>query len=953
MEEKTYSHYLDQIRDLLTSVKSAPLDLDNKYQKSTRLAELISLLATEEQTPTEKKSLNNLLKILNTLQGRAIVSNLIDQSFRSKSLNKTLDQILHIFTLYGLPDGFPKSLKFRFLALKTLRPTFPKFLKTFTQRAIIKESLNILNFADPLALKKYLNENKKNDSIISLIQKPSFGKETINSNLKNILSLIEKPYVKNICINILDLISKNCACIAYDQLEENLIKIYQKTLDQSKSKKEKQIFINVENHKDLEATIDIFEKILSREEFSKLKVGFSLDAYFPESFEMQKRLTNFAKKRYEKYGSSISIRILKGYSLNEEHITSSKNNWPSATFTSKIETDANFKKMILFGSKLENIKAANLLIVTSNIFDISFSLILIKENSLEPYIFFEIARARSTKAIQKALDKIIGKNLKLFCPIVFKKDFHLASNFLLGKINDVTNSENFSSRLDTLFPGSKSWDDELDHFHQSLKHIDQISTLKKQNQDRNILLQKTKTFVFENEPITDFSIKSNINWAKNILEKAKNYIPEDIPIVIDNNKVYSKDIEIGKNPSLPDIDYYKSSLGNEAQIDLAIKTAKKNEKFCKNETIEKRCEILKAASQKIRENRAFLIQNLIVDIGKNLFEADLEVSDAIDAIEYHLNHVLDIFSKKDIKFEPKGTILIIPANSFPLSTMAEAISSAIVTGNTVLLKPRKENTLICYQLANLFWQANVPKEFLQFLHSYNDLFERKIIPDNRINSVMISTSVKYVRKLLKLRENKDIIATTGGINAIIVTATADREQAILSIIDSAFHFSGQKFSSASILILEKEVYDDLEFKNNLKDAAKNLKIGSAYDLTSTITPLTKKPDIELSKALSELDTNETWLLKPKKDLNNPNLITPGIKYGTQKDSFTKNQELYGPILSVMRADNLDHAIEIANDSKYALAAGLHSLDPREHLTWLSNIEAGNLYINSKITDAKI
>ncbi|KKL90703.1 hypothetical protein LCGC14_1902050, partial [marine sediment metagenome] len=187
MEEKTYSHYLDQIRDLLTSVKSAPLDLDNKYQKSTRLAELISLLATEEQTPTEKKSLNNLLKILNTLQGRAIVSNLIDQSFRSKSLNKTLDQILHIFTLYGLPDGFPKSLKFRFLALKTLRPTFPKFLKTFTQRAIIKESLNILNFADPLALKKYLNENKKNDSIISLIQKPSFGKETINSNLKNIL----------------------------------------------------------------------------------------------------------------------------------------------------------------------------------------------------------------------------------------------------------------------------------------------------------------------------------------------------------------------------------------------------------------------------------------------------------------------------------------------------------------------------------------------------------------------------------------------------------------------------------------------------------------------------------------------------------------------------------------------------------------------------------------------
>ena len=950
MGEKNYSHYLNQISELLTSVKSAPLDLDNKYQKSTRLAELIALLATEEQTPIEKKSLNNLLKILNTLQGRAIVSNLIDQSFRSKSLNKTLDQILHIFTLYGLPDAFPKSFKFRFLALKTLKPTFPKFLKTFTQRAIIKESLNILSFADPIALKKHLNENKKNDSIISLIQKPSFGKTTIASNLKNILSLIEKPYVKNICINVLDLISKNCACIAYDQLEENLIKIYRKATSQSK---EKQILLNVETHKDLEATIDIFEKVLSREEFSKLKVGFTLDAYFPESFEMQKRLILFAKKRYEKYGTSISIRILKGFSLNKEHITSSKNNWPSATFTSKIETDANFKKMILLGSKLENIKAANLLIVTSNIFDISFSLILIKENSLEPYIYFEIARARSTTAIQKALDKIIGKNLKVFCPIVFKKDFHLASNFLLGKINDTANCENFSSRLDTLFPGSKSWEEELDHFHQSLKHIDQISTLKKQNQDRNILLQKTTDFVFENEPITDFSIKSNINWAKNIIEKAKNYLPGKLPIVIGNDKILTSQVEIGKNPSLPNIQYYKSSLGNEAQIDFAIKTAKKNEKFFQNISVDKRCKILKAVSQKIRENRGFLIKNLIVDIGKNFFEADLEVSDAIDAIEYHTNHILDIFSKKDIKFEPKGTILIIPANSYPLSTMAEAIASAIVTGNSVLLKPRKENTLICYQLANLFWEANIPIESLQFLHCHNDLFEKKLIPDHRINSVIISTSVKYVRKLLKIRANKDLIATTGGINTIIVTASADREQAILSIIDSAFNFSGQKFSSASILILEKEVYDDLEFKNNLKDAARNLKVGSAFDLTSTITPFTKNPDKELLKALCELDNNETWLLKPRKDHSNPNLFSPGIKYGTKKDSFTKNHEIYGPILSVMRADSLDHAIEIANNSKYALAAGLHSLDPREHLKWLSNIEAGNLYINSKITDAKI
>lgn len=161
MQEENYSFYLDQANELLSSASSNLDDLDDKYQKSTKLAELIILLANEKQTLAEKKRVNNFLKILNTLQGRAIVSNLIDQSFRSKSLNKTLDQISHIITLYGFPLSFPKPLKFKFFALKFLKSAFPKYLKNFMQSAIIKESLNVLNFADNYNLKKYFNETKK------------------------------------------------------------------------------------------------------------------------------------------------------------------------------------------------------------------------------------------------------------------------------------------------------------------------------------------------------------------------------------------------------------------------------------------------------------------------------------------------------------------------------------------------------------------------------------------------------------------------------------------------------------------------------------------------------------------------------------------------------------------------------------------------------------------------
>ncbi|NGX28333.1 MAG: hypothetical protein K940chlam1_00509, partial [Candidatus Anoxychlamydiales bacterium] len=235
----------------------------------------------------------------------------------------------------------------------------------------------------------------------------------------------------------------------------------------------------------------------------------------------------------------------------------------------------------------------------------------------------------------------------------------------------------------------------------------------------------------------------------------------------------------------------------------------------------------------------------------------------------------------------------------------------------------------------------------------DELFEKKLIADPRIDSVVIFTSAKYARKLIALRNGLEISAITGGINTILVTANSDKEQAIQAIINSAFCFSGQKFSSASILILEKEVYNDLEFKNNLKDAAQNLIVGSALDSSSIVTPLSKEIDPELKRALLTLDENESWLLKPHQDKDNPNLFSPGIKYGTQIDSFTKTHELYGPILSVMQADDLDEAIKIVNTSKYALSSSLHSLDNRCHAKWLNNIQGGNYYINTKNINAKI
>jgi len=955
MEEKKYSFYLDQAFDLINSFSDNVLDIEEKTQKSIELAELLILHTQESFSVLEKKKLDKSLKILTFLKkAKALLSHLIDQSFRSYLPNRTLDQISHLILHYGIPSNTTFRIKANFYFLKILGPVFPNIFSRLLQKEMTKKCFNILNFVEKTNLQKYL-QNNKTETILWLIQKSPFGSKTVEKNIKNILSIIQNSKINSICINLADLypdLSTNLNFLNKETLEKNIKIILQALLDNfKKEQKQISVFFNFDNYKNLNLITEIFENLLFSDAFLQIKLGITLKAYFPESFEIQKKFISLAKKRIEKNGSPIIIRITKGSCLNLEQTEAAKNNWSSPTYTTKIETDANFKKMIEYGCKTDNIKAANLGIATCNIFDIAYSILLIKENKIEPYVFFEMIKGSLTKSIQHSLERILEKNLKIFCPIVNKKDFHSINCLLLKKINDFTNSENFIFHLEKLLPGTKNWDEQLDIFKQSIEQIKHISNTPKQIQNRNLLKDKTSVN-FENAPVTDFNISSNITWANQIVEKAKNYIPEDIPLVIDGKYIYDNLNGVSINPSRSN-NYYKYSLANEKQIEQAIITAKQNEKKWFQTPFKTRHEILMKVSEKLKEKRDSFIQILMVDIAKNLEQADSEISDAIDAIEYQCKQMLNTLSYKDIEWTPKGTFVVIPPWGYPLSIGIEAIVSALISGNVVIFKPLNECVLISYQLANLFWLSGVPKECLQFINTTNSLFEKILISDHRINSVIISTSSEYAKKLIKLRNGLELLATTGGINTIIVTDMSDKELAIKNIINSAFLFSGQKFSSASVLILEKHIYDDLEFRENLKDASNNLKTGSALDINSVITPLIKIPDNKLKKALTTLDNDEWWLVKPKQDENNPRLFSCGIKYGVKPESFTKNHELYGPILSVMRADNLDEAIKLVNDSKFGLAAGLQSLDLREHTKWLAEIKAGNFYINTKIIDAKI
>ncbi|MEL6896841.1 MAG: aldehyde dehydrogenase family protein, partial [Planctomycetota bacterium] len=207
------------------------------------------------------------------------------------------------------------------------------------------------------------------------------------------------------------------------------------------------------------------------------------------------------------------------------------------------------------------------------------------------------------------------------------------------------------------------------------------------------------------------------------------------------------------------------------------------------------------------------------------------------------------------------------------------------------------------------------------------------------------------RNMLQQRPGLSLLAETGGKNATIVSSLSDRDLAIKHVLHSAFGHSGQKCSATSLLLLQREIYEDEDFRNALEDAAESMIVGSVWDLRSRVGPMIRKPGGELEQGLKELEPGEKWLVMPKIIENNPQLYRPGIKWNVNPGSFTHRTELFGPVLGVMPYGRLEEAIEIVNATGYGLTSGLESLDQREQELWRENIHAGNLYINRPTTGA--
>jgi RHH-type proline utilization regulon transcriptional repressor/proline dehydrogenase/delta 1-pyrroline-5-carboxylate dehydrogenase len=356
-------------------------------------------------------------------------------------------------------------------------------------------------------------------------------------------------------------------------------------------------------------------------------------------------------------------------------------------------------------------------------------------------------------------------------------------------------------------------------------------------------------------------------------------------------------------------------------------------------------------AHELANRRGDLIGAMILDAAKTVSEADAEVSEAVDFANYYARALDNAHEFADCTPTPLGVVVVTPPWNFPLAIPAGGVLAALMAGNAVILKPAPEAALVGWELAQAMWAAGVPKDALQFLPCPDNEIGQRLITDVRVGAVILTGSFETAQLFLGWKPGLRLFAETSGKNSLIISALADQDQAIKDLVRSAFGHNGQKCSAASLAVCEAEVYDDPTFRRQLRDAVASLRVGSAWEASSVVTPLTQPASGKLLRALTQLDEGEEWLLEPQQDESNPQLWSPGIKLGVQPGSFFHQTECFGPVLGLMRAHDLDEAISIANATEFGLTSGIHSLDDREVTYWKERIQAGNIYINRHITGA--
>ena len=721
-------------------------------------------------------------------------------------------------------------------------------------------------------------------------------------------------------------------------------------------------FINfdMESYAHKNTTLELFKTIFNEKEFKDWShAGIVIQAYLRDSEVDLRDLIEWGRAR----GTRFAVRLVKGAYWDYETIKSRQNGWDCPVYFQKQESDVNFEALTQL--LLENESIVTAAFGSHNVRSIAYAQALAGELGIDRSRFeFQLLYGMAGP-IKRALVEM-GYRVREYCPV---GELLPGMSYLVRRLLENTSNEGF---LRAKFAENVSAEELLRDPRELLRRNGPGSTASAANGDshhkNDASLDTASGDIYQNSPLVNFVYKESQDKMRAALREVRSRFGEKYPLVLGGEKVWTDKLTPSVNPSAPKEIVGYVPEGGIPEAERAVKTARAAFGKWSRTPFEERARLLERAAAILERRRYELSAVEVFEVGKPWAEADGDIREAMDFCRFYAAQMRRLGRPRLTQhvpgeesyhhYWPRGVALVIAPWNFPIAILCGMVSAALVTGNTVIMKPSEQCIICGAMLMQIFEEAGVPPGVLNFLSGHGSVIGAHLVDHKDVDLIAFTGSREVGLKIWESagitrsgqRELKRVVCEMGGKNAMIVDSDADLDEAIGYSIYSAFGYQGQKCSALSRLILLEENYNRV--MERLIPAAASLRVGNPEEPGIMVGPVIDEAAYRRILDYIEIGKNEATLAYQAKEVPpHGYFIPPTIFADVKPNVHIAREEIFGPVLSVLKVRDLDEAIEVANGTDYALTGGFFSRRPANIERVKGRLEAGNVYINRSCTGA--
>ncbi len=701
-------------------------------------------------------------------------------------------------------------------------------------------------------------------------------------------------------------------------------------------------------------TIAMFKRLLAERAYAAYPyAGIALQAYLKDTEQDLADLIAWARHR----GAPVGVRLVKGAYWDADTIRYQERGWPVPVFENKADTDASYEA--LTRTLVEHAEIIRPAFGTHNLRSLAHAQAFAEAAGLRP----EATEFQMIFGMAEPLQATVaesGRRVRIYTPV---GEILPGMAYLVRRLLENTSNESFlrqeyheSIPLDTLLAPPRNG-----------SAPSPAATVEAHGRAATTSEEPGEAEPFRNEPHTDFSRAEAREQMQRAVERVRKELGKTCEVSAPAGVKPSGLLE-SLNPSAPEQAVGRVSSFAPDAVDRIVGATLPHHAAWRRTAADQRADMLSKAAAIMRRERFDLAAWEVFETGKPWREADADIAEAIDFLEFYARQMRRLGRPKrlgrepgelnHLVYEPRGLAVVISPWNFPLAIPTGMVSAAAVTGNVVLFKPSERAPIMGAHLVRILREAGVPEGVVQFVPGEPEL-GRRLVGHAEVQVVAFTGSravgLEIIERAAKVEPGKRfvtrVIAEMGGKNAIIVDGTADLDEAVVGVVSSFTGYQGQKCSACSRAIVVDSVHDT--FLRRLKDAVMSLNIGPPDDPCNKMGPMIDGRARDKVREYIEIGKKEGRLLVERPVPGAGHFIGPAIFTDIRPEHRLAQEEIFGPVLGVMRAKDFEEALRLANDCDYALTGGIYSRSPGNIETARRAFDVGNLYINRPITGSLV